>query len=73
MRPLTGAKPASAAADKVWELVTLVGPRASDQDFVRVVFRTADDLPRRDGQRVTKKMTPRAERKGEDAGRPLSR
>jgi hypothetical protein len=113
---------------------------ASDQDFVRVVFRTADDLPRRgdgaiqagvsidgvthsiatmkttqptqpiytgasevkghsitalndklirrgakvgrsftvrfftrDGQRVTKKMTLRAERKGDDAGKPLSR
>ena len=27
----------------------------------------------RDGQRVTKKMTLRAERKGDDAGRPLSR
>jgi hypothetical protein len=111
--------------------------KASDQDFVRVVFRTADDLPRRydgaiqagvsidgvthsigsvkkgqpiytgasevkdhsitalnresirkgvkvgrsytvrfftrDGQRVTKKMTLRAERKGDDAGKPLSR
>jgi hypothetical protein len=110
---------------------------ASDQDFVRVVFRTADDLPRRydgaiqagvsidgithsiasakkgapiytgatevkgnsitalngklvrkgakvgrsytvrfftrDGQRVTKKMTLRAERKGDDAGKPLTR
>jgi hypothetical protein len=110
---------------------------ASNQDFVRVVFRTADDLPRRadgaiqagvsidgfshsigavktaqpiytgaaevkshsitalngkdvrkgakvgrsftvrfftrDGQRVTKKMTLRAERKGDDAGKPLSR
>ena len=109
---------------------------ASDQDFVRVVFRTADDLPRRadgaiqagisidgfshsigsvqkgqpiytgaaevkghsitalngkdirkdarvgrsftvrfftrDGQRVTKKMTLRAERKGDDTGKPLS-
>jgi hypothetical protein len=111
--------------------------KASNQDFVRVVFRTADDLPRRydgsiqagvsidgfshsigavkkgapiytgaaevkgnsitalngksirkgakvgrsytvrfftrDGQRVTKKMTLRAERKGDDAGKPLSR
>jgi hypothetical protein len=111
--------------------------KASGQDFVRVVFRTADDLPRRadgaiqagisidgfshsigavkkgqpiytgaaeikghsitalngqdirkgakvgrsftvrfftrDGQRVTKKMTLRAERKGDDAGKPLSR
>jgi hypothetical protein len=111
--------------------------KASDQDFVRVVFRTADDLPRRydgaiqagvsidgvthsigsvkkgqpiytgasevkdhsitalngesirkgvkvgrsytvrfftrDGQRVTKKMTLRAERKGDDAGKPLTR
>ena len=113
---------------------------ASNQDFVRVVFRTADDLPRRadgaiqagvsidgfshsigsvktspptqpvytgaaevkghsitalngkdvrkgakvgrsftvrfftrDGQHVTKKMTLRAERKGDDAGKPLSR
>ena len=110
---------------------------ASDQDFVRVVFRTAEDLPRRgdgaiqagvsidgvthsiatvkkgqpiytgasevkghsitalngkdirkgakvgrsftvrfftrDGQRVTKKMTLRAERKGDDTGKPLSR
>ena len=110
---------------------------ASNQDFVRVVFRTADDLPRRadgaiqagvsidglshsiaavqkgapiytgaaevkghsitalngkdirkgarvgrsftvrfftrDGQRVTKKMTLRAERKGDDVGKPLSR
>ena len=110
---------------------------ASNQDFVRVVFRTARDLPRRadgaiqagisidglshsigavktaqpiytgaaevkghsitalngkdvrkgakvgrsftvrfftrDGQRVTKKMTLRAERKGDDAGKPLSR
>ena len=110
---------------------------ASNQDFVRVVYRTADDLPRRgdgaiqagvsidglshsigavqkgapiytgaaevkghsitalngkdirkgakvgrsftvrfftrDGQRVTKKMTVRAERKGDDAGKPLSR
>jgi hypothetical protein len=110
---------------------------ASDQDFVRVVFRTSDDLPRRgdgaiqagvsidgfshsigsvkkgapiytgaaevkghsitalngesvrkgakvgrsftvrfftrDGQRVTKKMTLRAERKGDDTGKPLSR
>jgi hypothetical protein len=110
---------------------------ASDQDFVRVVFRSADDLPRRgdgaiqagvsidgvthsiatvkkgqpiytgasevkghsitalngkdirkgakvgrsftvrfftrDGQRVTKKMTLRAERKGDDTGKPLSR
>ena len=110
---------------------------ASNQDFVRVVFRTANDLPRRadgaiqagvsidglshsigavqkgapiytgaaevkghsitalngkdirkgakvgrsftvrfftrDGQRVTKKMTLRAERKGDDAGTPLSR
>ena len=110
---------------------------ASKQDFVRVVFRTADDLPRRsdgaiqagisidgishsigsakkgapiytgaaevkgnsitalngklirkgakvgrsftvrfftrDGQHVTKKMTLRAERKGDDTGRPLSR
>ena len=110
--------------------------KASDQDFVRVVFRTADDLPRRydgaiqagvsidgvthsigsvkkgqpiytgasevkdhsitalngesirkgvkvgrsytvrfftrDGQRVTKKMTLRAERKGDDAGKPLA-
>jgi len=110
---------------------------ASGQDFVRVVFRTADDLPRRadgaiqagvsidgfshsigsvrkdqpvytgaaevkghsitalngkdvrkgakvgrsftvrfftrDGQHVTKKMTLRAERKGDDAGKPLSR
>ena len=110
---------------------------ASDQDFVRVVFRTGDDLPRRgdgaiqagvsidgvthsiatvkngqpiytgasevkghsitalngkvirkgakvgrsftvrfftrDGQRVTKKMTLRAEHKGDDAGKPLSR
>jgi hypothetical protein len=111
---------------------------ASKQDFVRVVFRTAKDLPRRydgsiqagvsidsvthsigaakkgapiytgaaevkgnsiasldgnsvarkgvkvgrsytvrfftrDGQRVTKKMTLRAERKGDDAGKPLSR
>ena len=27
----------------------------------------------RDGQRVTKKMTLRAERKGDDAGKPLSR
>ena len=111
--------------------------KASGQDFVRVVFRTADDLPRRydgaiqagvsidgvshsigsvrngqpiytgaaevkghsitalngkdgrkgakvgrsftvrfftrDGQHVTKKMTLRAERKGDDAGKPLSR
>lgn len=114
--------------------------KASGQDFVRVVFRTADDLPRRydgaiqagvsidgfshsigsvkpgpptqpiytgaaevkghsitalngkdvrkgakvgrsftvrfftrDGQHVTKKMTLRAERKGDDAGTPLSR
>jgi len=111
--------------------------KASDQDFVRVVFRTADDLPRRydgaiqagvsidgvthsigsvkkgqpiytgasevkdhsitalngesirkgvkvgrsytvrfftrDGQHVTKKMTLRAERKGDDAGKPLTR
>jgi hypothetical protein len=110
---------------------------ASKQDFVRVVFRTANDLPRRydgsiqagisidgithsigavkkgqpvytgatevkghsitalngklirkgakvgrsftvrfftrDGQHVTKKMTLRAERKGDDAGKPLSR
>ena len=110
---------------------------ASKQDFVRVVFRTANDLPRRydgsiqagisidgithsigavkkgqpvytgatevkghsitalngklirkgakvgrsftvrfftrDGQHVTKKMTLRAERKGDDAGEPLSR
>jgi hypothetical protein len=110
---------------------------ASKQDFVRVVFRTATDLPRRydgsiqagvsidgithsigavkkgqpvytgatevkghsitalngklirkgakvgrsftvrfftrDGQHVTKKMTLRAERKGDDAGKPLSR
>jgi hypothetical protein len=110
---------------------------ASDQDFVRVVFRSADDLPRRgdgaiqagvsidgvthsiatvkkgqpiytgasevkghsitalngkdirkgakvgrsftvrfftrDGQHVTKKMTLRAERKGDDTGKPLSR
>jgi hypothetical protein len=110
---------------------------ASNQDFVRVVFRTARDLPRRadgaiqagisidglshsigavktaqpiytgaaevkghsitalngkdvrkgakvgrsftvrfftrDGQRVTKKMTLRAERKGDDAGKPLGR
>jgi hypothetical protein len=110
---------------------------ASRQDFVRVVFRTANDLPRRydgsiqagisidgithsigavkkgqpvytgatevkghsitalngklirkgakvgrsftvrfftrDGQHVTKKMTLRAERKGDDAGKPLSR
>jgi hypothetical protein len=110
---------------------------ASGQDFVRVVFRTADDLPRRsdgaiqagvsidgfshsigsvkkgqpiytgaaevkgnsitalngeavrkgakvgrsftvrfftrDGQRVTKKMTLRAERKGDDTGKPLAR
>ena len=110
--------------------------QASGQDFVRVVFRTADDLPRRydgaiqagvsidgfshsiaavkkgqsiytgaaevkghsitalngtdirkgakvgrfftvrfftrDGQRVTKKMTLRAERKGDDTGKPLS-
>ena len=110
---------------------------ASKQDFVRVVFRTANDLPRRydgsiqagvsidgithsigavkkgqpvytgatevkghsitalngklirkgakvgrsftvrfftrDGQRVTKKMTLRAERKGDDTGKPLSR
>jgi hypothetical protein len=109
---------------------------ASKQDFVRVVFRTADDLPRRadgsiqagisidgishsigaakkgapiytgaaevkgnsitalndklirkgakvgrsftvrfftrDGQHVTKKMTLRAERKGDDTGKPLS-
>lgn len=109
---------------------------AGKQDFVRVVFRTADDLPRRsdgmiqagisidgishsigsakkgapiytgaaevkgnsitalddklirkgakvgrtftvrfftrDGQRVTKKMTLRAERKGDDTGKPLS-
>ena len=109
---------------------------ASKQDFVRVVFRTANDLPRRydgsiqagisidgfshsvgsakkgapiytgaaevkghsitalngksvrkgakvgrsftvrfftnDGQRVTKKMTLRAERKGDDTGKPLS-
>jgi len=108
---------------------------ASNQDFVRVVFRTADDLPRRadgaiqagvsidgfshsigsvkhgapiytgaaevkgksitslngtsvrkgakvgrsftvrfftrDGQHVTKKMTLRAERKGDDSGKPL--
>jgi hypothetical protein len=113
------------------------GP-ASGQDFVRVVFRTADNLPRRhdgaiqagisidsvthsigsarkgapiytgaaevkgnsitsldgnsvarkgvkvgrsytvrfftrDGQRVTKKMTLRAERKGDDTGKPLTR
>jgi hypothetical protein len=111
--------------------------KASKQDFVRVVFRTANDLPRladgaiqagvsidgvthsiatmkkdqpiytgasevkghsitalndkvirkgakvgrsftvrfftRDGQQVTKKMTLRAERKGDDAGKPLSR
>jgi hypothetical protein len=111
--------------------------KASDQDFVRVVFRTAHDLPRRydgaiqagvsidgvthsigsvkkgqpiytgasevkdhsitalngesirkgvkvgrsytvrfftrDGQRVTKKMTLRAERKGDDTGKPLTR
>jgi hypothetical protein len=111
--------------------------KASDQDFVRVVFRTADDLPRRydgavqagvsidgvthsigsvkkgqpiytgasevkdhsitalngesirkgvkvgrsytvrfftrDGQRVTTKMTLRAERKGDDVGKPLTR
>jgi hypothetical protein len=111
--------------------------KASGEDFVRVVFRTAEDLPRRadgalqagvsidglshsigamqkgapiytgaaevkghsitalngkdirkgvkvgrsftvrfftrDGQRVTKRMTLRAERKGDDAGRPLSR
>jgi hypothetical protein len=110
---------------------------ASKQDFVRVVFRTANDLPRRydgsiqagisidgithsigavkkgqpvytgatevkghsitalngklirkgakvgrsftvrfftrDGQHVTKKMTLRAERKGDDAGKPLGR
>jgi hypothetical protein len=110
---------------------------ASKQDFVRVVFRTANDLPRRydgsiqagisidgithsigavkkgqpvytgatevkghsitalngklirkgakvgrsftvrfftrDGQHVTKRMTLRAERKGDDAGKPLSR
>jgi hypothetical protein len=110
---------------------------ASKQDFVRVVFRTANDLPRRydgsiqagisidgithsigavkkgqpvytgatevkghsitalngklirkgakvgrsftvrfftrDGQHVTKKMTLRAERKGDDTGKPLSR
>jgi hypothetical protein len=110
---------------------------ASKQDFVRVAFRTANDLPRRydgsiqagisidgithsigavkkgqpvytgatevkghsitalngklirkgakvgrsftvrfftrDGQHVTKKMTLRAERKGDDAGKPLSR
>jgi hypothetical protein len=110
---------------------------ASKQDFVRVVFRTASDLPRRgdgaiqagvsidgfshsigsvkhgspiytgaaevkggsigslngklvrkgasvgrsftvrfftrDGQRVTKKMVLRAERKGDDAGKPLAR
>ena len=109
---------------------------ASNQDFVRVVFRTADDLPRRadgaiqagisidgfshsvgsakkgapiytgaaevkgnsitalndklirkgakvgrsftvrfftrDGQHVTKKLTLRAERKGDDTGKPLS-
>ena len=109
---------------------------ASNQDFVRVVFRTANDLPRRydgsiqagvsidslshsigavkkgsniytgaaevkgnsitalngklirkgakvgrsytvrfftrDGQKVTKKMTLRAERKGDDTGKPLS-
>ena len=111
--------------------------KASDQDFVRVVFRTADDLPRRydgaiqagvsidgvthsigsvkkgqriytgasevkdhsitalngesirkgvkvgrsytvrfftrDGQRVTKKLTLRAERKGDDTGKALTR
>src|SRR4051812_5224197 len=137
VRPLTVAKTGLCAPDKVWDAVTYDHEKASGQDFVRVVFRTAEDLPRRadgaiqagvsidglshsigavqkgapiytgaaevkghsitalngkdirkgakvgrsftvrfftrDGQRVTKRMTLRAERTGDDAGTPLSR
>jgi hypothetical protein len=136
--------PAAGAADTAAPKLKIEGAYlyldhndASDQDFVRVVFRTADDLPRRadgaiqagvsidgfshsigsvkkgqpiytgaaevkgksitalngasvrkgakvgrsftvrfftrDGQHVTKKMVLRAERKGDDAGKPLAR
>ena len=135
--------PAAGAADAPASSLNVTGAYlyldhndASKQDFVRVVFRTADDLPRRsdgmiqagisidgishsigsakkgapiytgaaevkgnsitalndklirkgakvgrtftvrfftrDGQHVTKKMTLRAERKGDDTGKPLS-
>jgi hypothetical protein len=140
----TSLAPAAGAADAPAPKLDVTGAYlyldhepASDQDFVRVVFRTADDLPRRsdgairagvsidgfshsigsvkkdqpiytgaaevkghsitalngkdirkgakvgrsftvrfftrDGQHVTKKLTLRAERKGDDAGKPLSR
>jgi hypothetical protein len=139
----TALAPAAGAADSAAPKLKVEGAYlyldhepASDQDFVRVVFRTADDLPRRadgaiqagvsidgfshsigsvkkgtpiytgaaevkggsiaslngklvrkgatvgrsytvrfftrDGQRVTKKMVLRAERKGDDAGKPLA-
>jgi anaerobic selenocysteine-containing dehydrogenase len=139
----TALAPAAGAADSAAPKLKVEGAYlyldhepASDQDFVRVVFRTADDLPRRadgaiqagvsidgfshsigsvkkgapiytaaaevkggsitslngptirkgatvgrsytvrfftrDGQRVTKKMVLRAERKGDDRGKPLA-
>ena len=137
--PAAGAADAAPASklDVTGAYLYLDHNAASKQDFVRVVFRTANDLTRRydgsiqagisidgiahsigavkkgqpvytgatevkghsitalndklirkgvkvgrsytvrfftrDGQRVTKKMTLRAERKGDDAGRPLSR
>jgi hypothetical protein len=139
--PVAGAADTPAPAPKLkvtGAYLYLDHNEASDQDFVRVVFRTASELPRRydgaiqagisidslshsigvaknrttiytgaaevkggsiaslagngvarkgakvgrsytvrfftrDGQRVTKKMVLRAERKGDDVGKPLSR
>jgi hypothetical protein len=139
LAPVAGAAntPPAQKLDVTGAYLYLDHEKASGQDFVRVVFRTAEDLPRRsdgaiqagvsidglshsigavqkgapiytgaaevkghsiaalngkdirkgarigrsftvrfftrDGQRVTKRMTLRAERKGDDAGRPLSR
>jgi hypothetical protein len=139
LAPVAGAADSAPAQqlDVTGAYLYLDHEKASGQDFVRVVFRTAEDLPRRadgaiqagisidglshsiagvqngapiytgaaevkghsitalngkdirkgakvgrsftvrfftrDGQRVTKRMTLRAERKGDDAGTPLSR